>query len=62
VDTDALNFAVHSALSKALTKNTSDDHSRFQRTISDLQDRLSAAEVSHTHSLCNFCAFFSQKM
>jgi hypothetical protein len=46
VDTEALNFAVQAALSKAIAGRCSEDHSRFQRTIDDLQSRLAATEVS----------------
>ena len=45
IDADALNFAVHTALTKAMANKSSEDHSRFQRTIDDLQSRLAAAEV-----------------
>ena len=45
IDTGVLNFAVQSALTKAMASKSSEDHSRFQRTIDDLQSRLAAAEV-----------------
>jgi hypothetical protein len=46
VDRDALNFAVHTALSKAMTSKSSEDHSRYERTIEHLENRLASAEVN----------------
>jgi hypothetical protein len=46
IDAGALNSAVQTALSKAMAGKSSEDHSRYQRTIDDLQSRLAAAEVS----------------
>ena len=45
VDRDVLNFTVHTALSKAMASKSSEDHSRYERTIDDLQHRLASAEV-----------------
>ena len=45
VDTDALNFAVHTALSNAMTSKSAEDHSRYERTIEQLEKRLASAEV-----------------
>jgi hypothetical protein len=47
VDVDVLSFAVHNALSDAMASKSIEDHSRYQRTIEDLQNRLAATEV-HT--------------
>ena len=46
VDRDALNFAVHTALSKAMTSKSAEDHSRYERTIEQLENRLASAEVN----------------
>jgi hypothetical protein len=46
VDTEALNLTVQAALTKALGARSSEDNSRFQRTIDDLQSRLASTEVS----------------
>jgi hypothetical protein len=45
VDVDVLSFAVHNALSDAMASKSIEDHSRYQRTIEDLQNRLAATEV-----------------
>ena len=45
VDKDVLNFTVHNALSKAMAGKSSEDRSRYERTIDDLQSRLASAEV-----------------
>ncbi len=45
LDADVLGFAVHNALSDAMASKSTEDHSRYQRTIDDLQNRLAATEV-----------------
>ena len=45
IDAEALNSAVQAALLKATAGKSSEDNSRYQRTIDDLQSRLAAAEV-----------------